>query len=134
MLTFGGGLRIEAPYVNFFVTAYVAFYGYSNKNVHSHSAWYGFFNPFNLFNSNNGYCGQYSPFKWFGCNAYRPPTNAVINFVVENTVDAGATATATNENHDDDTISNTATNAGGKKRRRRDTILRTHYFQKYFMT
>ena len=49
----------------------------------------------------------------------------MINFVVSNTVEAGATATATNNNQDNDNISNTATNAGGRKRRKRRSYLKS---------
>lgn len=48
----------------------------------------------------------------------------MINFVVSNTVEAGATATATNNNQDNDNISNTATNAGGRKRRKKRSWLK----------
>ena len=96
-------------------SAYVAFYGFNSKS----SGW-----PFNNYGSYGGIgAGSFNPFNWFGYdngyyyNTY-PPTNHVINFVVSNTVDAGATATATNNNQDNDDISNTATNAGGKRRKR----------------
>ena len=49
----------------------------------------------------------------------------MINFVVSNTVEAGATATATNNNQDNDNISNTATNAGGRKRRKKRSWLKS---------
>ena len=42
-----------------------------------------------------------------------------MNFVVVNSVEAGATASASNTNMDNDTIMNTAINAGGRKRRRK---------------
>merc|ERR1719322_678447 len=55
----------------------------------------------------------------FTVNYTLPATNVNRNFSVVNTVVAPATATATNENQDNDVISNTATNAGGRRKRKK---------------
>ena len=111
--------------------AHYAFYGYNKKGSSWYSSYgsYGnWFWPFNNYGAQNGFgTGLLNPFKWFGYNnGYynAQPTNAVINFVVSNTVEAGATATATNTNQDNDNISNTATNAGGRKRRKKRSYLK----------
>ena len=57
----------------------------------------------------------------FTVNYTLPQTNINRNFSVVNTVVAPATATAINENQDNDVISNTAQNAGGKRRKKRST-------------
>ena len=43
-----------------------------------------------------------------------------INFVVSNSVSAPANAMATNANSDNDMITNSAMNAGGRKRKKRE--------------
>ena len=61
----------------------------------------------------------------FTVNYTLPQTNINRNFSVVNTVVAPATATATNENQDNDVISNTAQNAGGRRKRKKRS---TRYF------
>ena len=55
----------------------------------------------------------------FTVNYTLPQTNINRNFSVVNTVVAPATATAINENQDNDVISNTAQNAGGRRKRKK---------------
>ena len=66
-------------------------------------------NPFNLtkspWNFNIQYQGQ--------------QINVTDNFLVSNSVSAPATAMATNTNSDNDSITNSAINAGGRKRKKR---------------
>ena len=50
-------------------------------------------------------------------------TNINRNFSVVNTVIAPATATATNQNNDNDQITNTATNVGGRRKKRSARVL-----------
>ena len=66
--------------------------------------------PFSILASNDGLgSGRFNPYKWFGHhNAH--PTNRDTNVVLTNTVNAGASATATNHNEDNDIILNTAIN------------------------
>ena len=68
-----------------------------------------------MFNQTNS---TYSPFV-FNKQYQAPTSNYTFNFVVSNSVNAPATAMASNTNSDNDMITNTAMNAGGRKRRKR---------------
>ena len=132
--------KSEQPHINLTTfclsistLAHFAFNGFGKKGSTWYSSYGSYGNwlwPFNNYGGQNGFgSGIFNPFSWFGYhnNGYynSHPTNAVINFVVSNTVEAGATATATNNNQDNDNISNTATNAGGRKRRKRRSYLKS---------
>ena len=66
-------------------------------------------NPFNLTKSPWNFNIQYQGQQF----------NVTDNFLVSNSVSAPATAMATNTNSDNDSITNSAINAGGRKRKKR---------------
>ena len=66
----------------------------------------------------NGSNSTSFPFNYHK-NYQAPASNVTFNFLVSNSVSAPATAMASNTNSDNDMITNSAVNAGGKRRRKR---------------
>ena len=90
-------------------------YNHLLRNLRSMQISLFLFSAYHVFNQTNS---TYSPFV-FNKQYQAPTTNYTFNFVVSNSVNAPATAMASNTNSDNDMITNTAMNAGGKKRRKR---------------
>ena len=70
---------------------------------------------YHIFNGSNSTLPKLS----FNKNYQAPTSNVTFNFLVSNSVSAPATAMASNTNSDNDMITNSAMNAGGKRRKRR---------------
>ena len=62
----------------------------------------------------------------FNKNYQEQTSNVTINFVVSNSVSAPANAMATNTNSDNDMITNSAMNVGGRKRKKREESTIVH--------
>ena len=74
-----------------------------------------FFPAYYVFNGSNSTLPKFN----FNKNYQAPTSNVTFNFVVSNSVSAPATAMASNTNSDNDMITNSAMNAGGKRRKKR---------------